>query len=256
MKKKLIFIGGASRSGTTLIGNVFSNCANAVFLGELFRFFIYRNNDDSRKVPSEHTSCGCGVPVYKCPYNVYNNLIHDFPYNPNLYSKVRMSNFFYKLNKNDLDYIRNYNYYIFNKFKDSTFFVDSSKMGKLYKILKLFHSESYFIWVYRPYKEVVDSWSKEKSYLGSKSYFSSAKLFAIEVFWSFLAYYTTKSKNRLFLNFNNFRKDPNFYISQFNKMTDMSIPYFEDRHMKIINLNHSMAGNPSKGDQVYDIYLK
>lgn len=57
----VIFIGGAGRSGSTLLDLILGNVSSAVSVGEVKHFFEYYGG-------ANHLRCGCGEPLQRCPF--------------------------------------------------------------------------------------------------------------------------------------------------------------------------------------------
>ena len=57
---KVLYLAGAGRSGSTLLGRLFAEPPQAVHVGELV--YLWRRGF------AENHLCGCGVPFLECPF--------------------------------------------------------------------------------------------------------------------------------------------------------------------------------------------
>ncbi len=246
--KKLIYVYGVGRSGTTLIGQVLGSPSGIRCVGEFAGFTTLDDlsrPEDEKAEDVRDLPCGCGRNPMECEENALNLYLKKF----SLF-KVRkwFSNKSFRLppEYTVAEYLKSIKC-IYDHF-DEEIIIDTSKNPKLYYMMKrspVFKDyEVNGVFIYRDLREVWKSWRKEKSYLKQKSRLSTLKHMTGQLFWC-TAVYLSFSRTDLFINFNSFRKNPVKYFELFNDQLGLDIVY-SDREIHVNGQNHEVAGNPSK----------
>ena len=174
-KIKVIYIAGATRSGSTLLVRLLGEVDNFTSIGEAFRWMF--NTDQMPRI----SPCGCGTSAFKCPFwkdivsEVENSNEQKFGtsyirirYLPLLMSSIKPALFDVSWNKL-LVVTQNIIESISKKSKN-TVIVDSSKNpASAYVLSQIPGVELHVVHLIRDPRGVVSSWSKPKKYLLSYS---------------------------------------------------------------------------------------
>jgi hypothetical protein len=253
VRKKLIYIYGLGRSGSTLTGQILGQAEDSRCLGEFLRFTSI--DDLSRSGHSDDTQdvrslpCGCGKLGMDCKENALNRYLSE----NNLF-KVHK---WFSLSSLHLPAESELTAY-FNSVKKildsypNQVIIDTSKNPRILYLLsrsELFRDyDVRGVFVYRNVLKVWESWRTTKGYLQKKSRLTILKNISAGLFWSVLIYMMRK-RTDTFINFDVLRSNPQKVVNQLNEVLDIKIP-LSGREIPLINESHEVAGNPSKLENV------
>jgi|GEM_PF-1543046 len=257
-RKKLIYIYGLGRSGSTLLGQILGQSANSTCIGEFLRFASSDDLSRAFDVQAEDVRtlpCSCGKVGADCEDNALTryltaNGLHKVHRYFSLSGTKRLpleigGSFFISVRS------------IMDSY-DKEVIVDTSKNPRL-----LFHlgkSDVFAdydvigIFIYRNVREVWKSWRTDKGYLKKKSRLTILKNIAAGLLWSLVVFVLRYPKD-IFVNFSRLRQNPDSLIGQLNSKLDIHVAV-AGKDVAIINHSHEVAGNPSKLGQSGFITIK
>jgi hypothetical protein len=170
-KIKVLYIAGATRSGSTLLARLLGEADGFVNVGEALRWVF------NTEMMSRETPCGCGSAVFNCPFwedilsSIENSPIQKFStkairirYLPLLMFPIKLSKFQEKWE----DLISTTEKLLEDIIvkSDARVIVDSSKNpANAYVLSNLPNVQLYIVHLIRDPRGVASSWSKRKSYL-------------------------------------------------------------------------------------------
>jgi len=265
-KLKVIFIGGASRSGSTLLDRILGQIDGFFSLGEMHhiweRSFI------------ENQLCGCGKPFKECsfwqevvkeafggfdkidPNNVLRlrRRVQRVKYIPRLiYPALRPPEYRSKLS----EYVGIWSrlYKAIHKISGSNFLIDSSKSpthGFLLNVIP--QIELYVIQLVRDSRAVAYSWQRKKR--RPEIYWKEAYMPQLGILGSVREWILSNSLVRILgkvaphyalIRYEDFVAQPQLVLMRVFKQWDLKIPHLDALFLgKAINLgvNHTVSGNP------------
>ena len=260
-KKIIYFFTGYGRSGSTIIEKYLANKVDLLACGEL-EYFI------DRYVKNQEP-CSCNSDINKaCEIwdEVKNKtsikLINNFGKYQKYISEKRDSegfrSFIFETKKNKT-YLQVEKEILNRAFKFNTSIIDSSKSpGRLNALEKL--SDEYRtipVLIFRNPCAVCYSWtSKQIRIPGTETKFPIYNFLIAALNWNlynFFSIYTIfinkKVNNSIFISYEKFVKDPEFYIKKFAESNNES-----NKESKLSSNIHQIAGNPSRFQK--DVVLK
>ncbi len=257
-RRKLIYIYGLGRSGSTLIGQIIGQAEGARYLGEFVRFTAiddlsrtkYKGAVDVRSLP-----CECGLPTMKCKDNALNRYLKNRPLHL-MHKWFSLSGLKWPDNAATNDYFLSVKS-ILDTYPELTL-VDTSKNSKLFFFLSkspvFADYDVQGVFVYRGLKKVWNSWRTDKEYLKKKPATAILANMIGGLLWSTFVFLMRGGKDH-FINFDQFRLSPSTQINVLNKKLGVSVK-LRDRSIKIRSVNHGVAGNPSKLDSGKEIIIR
>ena len=252
-RKKLIYIIGLGRSGSTLVGQILGANKDSRCVGEFLSFVSlddlsrseYKGALDVRDLP-----CGCGKPTRSCDVNAINRYLQKYDLH-----KVRKwfsNKSFLPIDDNNKELGEFFESVkaVYESYPETTI-VDTSKNGRLLIGLR---RTSVFddydirgVFVFRNLSEVWQSWRRgDKSYLKKKSRLFLAKHIIGSLLWTIVAFCQKREQN-FFLNLKDLRDDPKTVVNSLNTALDLNIELDEENQIIVAGAeNHESGGNPSK----------
>jgi len=252
--KRLIYVDGLGRSGSTRIGQIMAQSDGAENLGEFLRFTTV--NDLSRKetgaVDVRELPCGCGLRGADCPDYPLTQYLNEYG--------LKKGHVWFSLssprlpNGTDIaDYLNSIHDFLSQR--DSLVLIDTSKNARILSIIR--ESQQFSDWdirglfIYRDLPSVFKSWRKEKGYLKKKSVLHIIGHMIIELAWAFWVLFRHRDKD-LFISYRSLRCAPGHWVEVINSQLGLNIGC-SGNIVRIINMGHEVAGNPSKLD--HDQYI-
>tara|TARA_X000000950_G_scaffold41103_1_gene44825 strand:+ start:14827 stop:15693 length:867 start_codon:yes stop_codon:yes gene_type:complete len=162
MKRKIIFIIGAPRSGSTYFDQFLGSFEGIFSCGE--------TNRGMHELRSGISICSCGLGIDNCSFwgSVFKNINTEDNNFVQIIKKYNTKNrLFHFLNKNKMNNVRNYMSKFYNSVSNISgcnVLIDSSKDPIYAQVLsKIENFEPYFIHLVRDPRAVAYSWTKKKN---------------------------------------------------------------------------------------------
>jgi hypothetical protein len=249
---KILYIAGATRSGSTLLSRLLGEIDGFINVGEALRW-LFNTLRMSRTTP-----CGCGLNVFECPFwddiapLVENTEEQAFAtqyirirYFPLLLSPIKPQSF-----RTQWDKLIGQTGQLLGEIAAESgceVIVDSSKNpANAYVVSQIPKAELYTLHLVRDPRGVVSSWSKPKGYL---------KAFPLStVVWWWLSYNLSAevlrfySKGYLRIKYEDFLHDPQkslVEIMSFMGGIQEDLKFMEGDSARI-GIQHLLGGNPDK----------
>jgi hypothetical protein len=251
-KIKVLYVAGATRSGSTLLARLLGEVKGFVNVGEAARW-LYNTDRMSRATP-----CSCGSSVFDCPFwsdiastiegsaeQAFGNRFIRIRYLPLLASPVKRLPFRNKW----ADLIASTEYLIksVGAKGGSRVIVDSSKNpANAYVLSQVPGVNVYVVHLVRDPRGVVGSWSRPKKYLSAFP--------ASTVIWWWLSYNLSAESLRIFaedyalIKYEAFVSDPKGALESILSMVNepaSDLGFLEEGKARLRE-QHIIAGNPDK----------
>jgi hypothetical protein len=257
--KKIIFIAGSGRSGSTLMGKLLDRQQNTAHVGELRHFaqIGYREN----------RACECGKKLEQCSFwgPIIYQLSRDFdlveiskiskrlPRNIDLYTHIILKSESYIPSKY-IDFICTLYHYIFH-FSEAEYIIDSSKFPV--HLESLYRTNAFDIRVIhltRDPRSVADSWSRRKQSNDgpSSSFITTRPAWKVALSWRTCNYLVTRyqAKTAVFTHakWEDVTRDPSEAIDKIIQSLHLKIAFpgtSRDRSV-YLKAGHAFWGNSSR----------
>lgn len=242
--KKIIYIIGDSRSGTTLLENVLAKSHEIISVGEL------RNLSDHIQRSGQgiawNWNCSCGKPLSECVFwdKILNNLkVNNIDVNQttkivegNIDQEIETINFIGKIYES-----------IFDEFTNINFIVDSSKIPyQGYRIYKALDYDVKVIYLKRDIRAV--SLSKKKWILKKHNITYSVYRKMISTLMVRLAcnkfYKRIENEDKILIHYEYLSKQTNRVITDIRDKFD--IEYFDTPEYMYLKDDHTIGGSPNR----------
>lgn len=268
-KKKLVYIGGWGRSGTTLISSLLACSLKSVFVGEMRYLWDRALTNDS--------VCGCGQPSSKCSLwcglkdsvladeKDYDELVKRSLFSVGSRARPKqfwtffpvIRNLYFRKYKAELKLLNECYDYILES-SEKNIVIDSSKSPFYFSsLLKLEGYELHFVHVIRDPKGVCASWKKNKvtgDDLEGKVKFPKYSIFRSCAQWTFvnfacLLFRNKKNVNYIQVKYEDFAREPEVVLDSIvhdiGEERVVSEPYV-----------HSISGNPIRFENLKELEIK
>lgn len=250
MRPKIIYIMGASRSGSTLLSQILGGIERFENIGE----FALARVTTVRELP-----CSCGNPVEICPYWAtipLSQFSQDLREKTTKILRIRRSvlHIFQKFRDQNekiwekiaLDLAENYK--AISEQTNAEVIIDSSKDPMLgYILQKYSRLDVTFIHLIRKPSSFIKSWTKPKGYLPADNrlvinlfYWCLVNLLAESI--------STKGQSCLIIAYEKFVQNPRKYLQVICRQIGVEDPdlRFMEQEKIEIGVQHLMLGNPDK----------
>lgn len=254
MKQTVLYIGGAGRSGSTLIDLILGNITGAVSVGEVKHFFEYYCENKVR--------CGCGVKMQECPF--WGNVVKQAGFSLEEITNIAHTNVINRtrnyFNKNTS--VMNQEMILAHSFarlyaavgvvSGKEILVDSSKSPMQLKILKYTEVDLRVLHLVRHPLAVAYSWSQrdktdpaDGSKMAKRGVLASLMRWGVE---NIAVSHASRSLPRTIMDFDEFVNQPNIVLDDALNMLNMQRIVDESKNIldakTSISATHSVGGNP------------
>lgn len=241
--KRIIYIMGAGRSGTTLLSRMLGSLSGLINAGEALKY-LHNHDFQNRNIP-----CGCGKTIAECEYwrNVFKNLNLE---NISEKNRILQAGSFFKLlpgidknKKTVMDIAGDYKFFLSIFSNDDSIIVDASKSPSIALILR--KQSDYPVTILHLIRNPIDviaSWGEPNEYLKKKSFTT--------------AYLTWLSRNTraiilkvfyptVVIDFQDLLKNPRNIFKKIGLETKVNEIFIDQDNIRLTE-QHSIAGNPAK----------
>lgn len=258
MTLKILYIGGAGRSGSTLLEMILGNCSGFFSVGEILEFWHITENKSSY--------CGCGQILEDCefwqkvtnrlsqrgsiPGGRLNELKLKYDRTRNL-AMLPLAHIYTEASFTELRTYTERLYRAVQELTDGRTLVDSSKTpSHLYLLSQIADFELHVLHLVRDPRAVAFSWNKRvkqnqfKSNLGQRSLISSILRWSVEN--SFIRKFGQRQESYTVLRYEDFVRNPFASVTGAlrNLNFDSSNLSFLDSSGIELHPTHSIGGNP------------
>jgi hypothetical protein len=261
--KKMIYIAGNARSGSTLLGTILAEAENSLAIGETIWFW---------NTKSDQQICSCGQTFQEC--QVFGKILSDYLhaanslqievpkrgyFRKNYYALLFLLGFDGLLTDQYIQTLRTFFEGLFHETGANILIEDSKSFAYLCALQKMNILDIQIIHIVRDPRAVAYSWQRKKSWQRNKDLVSvdskftilpypiSARQWLTEQFLWWIVNRFSQLNKYMVVRYEDFVSDPQKIFKEIcqNIGVQAESPFISNTEFKISRENHLIASNPS-----------